>query len=135
MKQLVYFLYLVAITSVVSAGSCSKKNGGGGSTNTIDIETTPISGSNQSPALGPTFPLVVRIKSPIPAGGFKIDIIARPDGSTTAFYTNSITTSNTTNNFSITNTPVAVTSVVEITVTAVSNPAQKATASYKYSRK
>ena len=126
----------MAMTGLVISGSCKKGNGGGGGgVNTIDIETSPASGSVLAAAPGPTFPLVVTIKSTMPSGGVKIDVSARPDGSATPFYSTSITSTGAVNNFTILNTPSAVVCVVDVTVTAVTNTSVRATASYKFSRK
>jgi hypothetical protein len=133
MKKLIRFLSVAGIVFLITAGHCRKKNVGGG--NTIDIETIPASGSTQTPSVGPLFSLIVNIKSAMPSGGVRIDVLARPDGSPTPYYTNSITTTNTTNNFTIDNTPLAVICTVEITVTSITNASEKATASYKYARK
>lgn len=133
-KFVTLFSVVVCLCAVIHA--CKKNppvNPGGGST--IQVETSPAAGSVQAAAPGPTFPLVVTIKSAMPPAGVKIDILARPEGSTVAFFTESVTTSNAVNNFTITNTPVAITSVVEITVTDVGNPANKVSLSYRYSRK
>ena len=102
---------------------------------TLTIETTPAAGSNEAPAPGPDFPLVVRITSGIPGGGVRIDVVARAEGSTIPFYNASVNSANPVNNFLVTGAPLGITSVVEVTATDLSNTANIATSSYRFSRK
>jgi hypothetical protein len=136
MKRLVPVLALLLIWFCAGITACKKKppvNPGGGAT--IQVETSPPAGSVQAAAPGPTFPLIVTIKSAMPPAGVKIDVTARPEGSTVAFFSESVNSSSAVNNFTITNTPVAITSVVEVTVTDLGDAANKVSLNFRYSRK
>jgi len=111
---------------------------GGGSKSTpeasLTVTTTPAINSTQVPALGP-FNLNVTITSAMPAQGVTIAVTAAPDGTTNNFFTTSKSTTTASNDFSITGTPVAVVSVVKITVTSNSTASNTWTGSYRYSAK
>jgi hypothetical protein len=110
--------------------------GGGKNTTeaTLSVTTTPASGSTQAPAVGP-FGLNVKITSPMPAKGVTIEIKATPDGSSTAFFTKSSSTTSASNDFTIAGQTVAVVNVVYITVTSNSKSSNTWTGSYRYSAK
>lgn len=133
MKKSIFLLLGASVLLLIALGSCKKSK----TTNpgTLTIQTTPASGSNQAAAPGPDFPLVVSITSSMPSGGVRIEISAHAEGSTMNFYTNSVNTSNATNNFLITGSPQGVTSVVDVTVTDLSNTSNKASSSYRFARK
>lgn len=103
----------------------------------LAVVTSPVSTNNnvEPPAPGPTFPLKITITSKMPSGGVRIDVLARPDGSTTPFFTEAKSSSVTDNNFIITSTPKTVICVVEITVTSNTKTSNKWTGSYRYSSK
>src|SRR5689334_10609047 len=128
MKRLKHFILFSSLVLLLCAPACKKSGGGTNNNGSLTIQTTPASGSVQAPAPGPTFSLTVTVTSAMPSGGVTIDVVARPDGSTTPFFSTSVTNSNTTNTFTITGAPSAIVSVVDITVTDVSNPSTKATA-------
>ena len=136
MKKFLPVLALLMIWFCAGNTGCKKKppvNPGGGAT--IQVETSPPAGSVQAAAPGPTFPLVVTIKSAMPPAGVKIDVTARPEGSTVTFFSESVNSSSAVNNFTITNTPVAITSVVEVTVTDLGDAVNKVSLNFRYSRK
>lgn len=133
-----YFI-IGLILSIITMAGCQKKTGGLNEENLV-VETSPAAnGQLETPAPGPDFPIRVTIKSAIPAGGVKIDITAKPDGGTVAFFTVSKnTTRNMTtaiNDFTITGTPSRVVSVIDITVTSNTTSSNRWTGTYKYSRK
>jgi hypothetical protein len=118
--------------------SCQK--GGGGSTapaeTPLAVTTNPLAnGHVEAPAPGPNFNVNVTITSPMPAGGVKIDLTARPDGGTVTFFSQSKTTTTPSNDFVITGATVSVISVATITVTSVNTPSNTFTGTYKFSRK
>jgi hypothetical protein len=137
MRRVLYLVYMFSMATLILSGSC-KKNGGGGGTNepALSVELNPAANSNQLPAPGPDFPLTVTIKSTMPAAGVKIDVSAREDvGGSTPFFNQSVTSSTSVNNFSITGSPRNVTIRVTVTVTSLSTSTNTFTGSYTYSRK
>lgn len=117
------------------AASCGKSGGGGSSPEaTLDVTTTPASGSTQTPAVGP-FTLNVKVNSTMPSKGVTIAIKAAPDGSSTTYFTSSSSTSSASSNFTITNTPVGQVCLVTITVTSNSTASNTWSGSYRYSAK
>lgn len=130
------YIFLFALLSILIASvSCQKGGGGTGEANLV-VETFPVAdGHVESPAPGPNFPLRVTITSAMPTGGVKIDVTAKPDGGTVAFFTSSVTTSSPATDFSITGSTAGIMSVVNITVTSVSTSSNTWSGSYKYSRK
>ena len=133
MKRNIRLLFSFSVLILLLGSQCKKTKPSNPSA--LTIETTPAAGSNAAPAPGPGFPLVVKITSSMPGGGIRIDITARAEGSTFPFYTVSVNTSNAVNNFIITGAPIGVTSVVDVTATDLSNTANTASASYRFSRK
>jgi hypothetical protein len=71
----------------------------------------------------------------MPPSGVTIDVKARPESSTTTFFTSSQSTSSKDTDFTITGTPSTVTCVVEVTVTSKTCATNKWTGSYRYSKK
>ena len=133
MKIFRQFFLPACIILFIAVVSCQK--GSGGEQNLV-VETLPLAnGHVEAPAPGPDFPLRVTVKSAMPSGGVKIDVTAKIDGGTVAFFTNSKTTSSGVTDFTIALTPSGVVSVVDITVTSVSTSTNKWSGSYKYSRK
>ena len=123
-----------ALILVTAIGAC-KKPKQNNDTGTLTIQTNPAAGSNLAPAPGPDFPLVVTITAGMPSAGVKIDVTARAEGSTAHYFTASLNTSNAVNNFVITGAPQGLTSVVDVTVTDLSNASVKTTATYRFSKK
>lgn len=134
MKTARHLFLLSCISILIVAVSCQKETGGG--EENLVVETLPLAnGHVEAPAPGPNFPLKVTIKSAMPSGGVKIDVTAKPDGGTVAFFTNTVTTSSASTDFSITGSTPGIVSVVNITVTSVSSSSNTWSGSYKYSRK
>jgi hypothetical protein len=135
MKTITTFFFLAAFFSLLAIGACKKS--GGATEEDLSVETTPTTLNNhvEPPLPGPNFTLNVKIKSKMPPNGVNIAVSARPENSATAFFNQTITTSSTDNNFTITNSPGSVTCIVDITVTSVSKASNKWTGSYRYSRK
>ena len=135
MKQRIALINIYAILIIAFVPFLS---GCGGGKNTseanLTVTTTPASGTTQAPAVGP-FSLNVKITSPMPAKGVTIDIKATPDGSSTAFFTKSTSTTSVSNDFTISGQTVAVVNVVYITVTSNSKSSNTWTGSYRYSAK
>ncbi len=133
-KHILLSICIILLTVV----ACQKGSSGSGNTTeeNLVVETLPLAnGHLEVAAPGPDFPLMVTVKSKMPSGGVKIDVTAKPDGGTVAFFSSSKTTSSATTSFSITGTTAGIVSLVEITVTSVSSSSNKWTGSYKYSRK
>lgn len=135
MKKLV--IPVVAAALVLAFSYCSKGGGGGGCNEAaMTVVSIPANGTVEPPAPGPDFPLQVNITANKPAPGVNIEVKAHPEGSTTNFYSSGIVSStSSTNNFTITNTPPTVICVVDITVTSKGCATNKVTLSYKYSKK
>jgi hypothetical protein len=138
MKTLRHFLPVLVVSILFAIASC-QKGGGGGTTPAeanLQVETTPVAnGHVEAPAPGPSFPLIVTLKSAMPSKGVKIDVTAKPDGGTVAFFSSSITSNSASNNFIITGATSSVVSVVDITVTSVATPSNTWHGSYKFSKK
>ena len=136
MKKFLYLSSIFMIALVLMSGSCGKSGGGGTNEASFSVELNPAAGSNQAPSPGPDFPLVVTIKSTMPPSGVKIDVSAREDVTgSTPFFTQSINSTTSVNNFTITNSPRGVTIRVDVTVTSLTNSSNKFSGSYTYSRK
>lgn len=133
------FSWAAAVVLVLAMTYCSK--GGGGSTDnctaeaTLAVTTTPANGTTEAAAPGPTFPLKVSITSTLPSSGVTIQVKARPESSSTAFFTETRTASTKDSDFTITGTPSTVACLVEITVTSKACANNKWTGSYRYSMK
>lgn len=132
------YLSFIAFLFVLAGTSCQKSPSNNlADEENITVQTSPVTTGNhvEAPAPGPTFPLKITITSKVPSGGVRIDVLARPDGSTTPFFTESKNSSATDNNFIITGTPKTVVCVAEITVTSNTKASNKWTGSYRYSSK
>lgn len=131
-RTAINILAILIIAFVPFLSSC----GGGKNTSeaNLTVTTTPASGSTQAPAVGP-FNLNVTITSPMPAKGVTIDVKATPDGSNTAFFEKSSSTTAKSNDFTITGQQVAQVNVVYITVTSNSKSSNTWSGSYRYSAK
>ena len=136
MRRRIAPLNILAILIIVSAPFLSGCGGGKNTTEAdLAVTTTPASGSTQAPAVGPTFSLNVTITSPMPAQGVTIAIKATPDGSNTAFFQKSTSTTAKSNDFTISGQQVAQVNVVYITVTSNSKSSNTWSGSYRYSAK
>lgn len=120
--------------SLFLAGGCKKSSSS--SEANLAVQTNPSSGSFLLPSIEP-FNLTVTITSAMPSSGVKIEVTAKKDdgSGSTPFYSTSVNTSSSVNNFNITNTPVGVQILVEIKVTSLSKSSNTWTGSYHYSRK
>lgn len=137
MKLPVKLLLSTCLIFLLGTIACQKGTGGGNANEeSLVIQTVPIAnGHVEAAAPGPDFPLRVTVTSAMPASGVKIEVTAKPDGGTVAFFTQSKTSTTATTDFTITGTPTSVTCIVEITVSSVSSSSNKWTGNYKYSRK
>ena len=108
-------LILSLVAGLFPIGAC-KKNPSSNEAN-LAVTTNPASGSFLLPTIEP-FNLTVTITSAMPPGGVKIEVTAKKDdGSGSApFYSTSVNSTTSVNNFTITNTPVGVQILVEIKV-------------------
>lgn len=129
--------WVAAILVLLAMPYCKKKSGGDScsSESTLVITTTPANGTTEAPAPGPNFPLRVTISSAMPPSGVTIEVKAHPDGSPTNFFTETRNTSTKDNDFTITSAPSAVTCVVEVTVVSKTCNTNKATSTYRFSKK
>jgi hypothetical protein len=133
MKKLL-LLALVILAVYAASISCSKSSG---CTETgLGFTSSPAVNTVEPAAPGPDFPLTISLTQ-MPSAGATITVSARPENpaNATPFYTETRTTTNAQNDFTITGTPQATASVVDITVTSKSCNTNKATGSYRYSRK
>lgn len=124
------------IMSTVACGGGGDDDPQPGEADLAITTSPPINGQQESPAVGPDFPLSVTVTSTMPPQGVKIEVSARTDVSGSApFYTEVKNTSTKTTNFTITNTPQATTCRLTVTVSSVSKPSNSVTGFYLYSRK
>lgn len=138
MKNLALWGILLLIIVAISP-ACSKGSG----SNTECTETglaftsSPAVNSTETPAPGPDFPLTVTVTQPIPTAGVTIKVTAKPESpaNSTAFFSTTKSTTTSVNNFTITGADVNVLNIVEITVTSNSCATNKASGTYKFSRK
>src|SRR5436190_21190249 len=102
-KALLQLLIVPAI--IFAMTNCSSKGGGGGGGGTTEanlvVTLNPPANSTQAAAPQTDFPLTVSITSTMPPQGVTIDVKAAPDGSTTNFFTESRSSTQATNNFTI----------------------------------
>ncbi len=140
MKNLA-LLGILLLTMVVISPSCSKGSGDRGNTDCTEtglaFTSSPAVNTTETPAPGPDFPLTVTVTPPLPSAGVTIKITARPESpaNSTAFYTTTKSTTTSVNDFTISGAALNVLNVVEITVTSNSCANNKATGSYKFTRK
>jgi len=128
----------IALMTLITVSSC----GGGGddsppppSEANLAVNTDPGNESVQPPALGP-YNLKVTITSTMPPNGVKIDITAKKDdGTNTVFFSTSVNRTTSTNDFTITGTPVATQCLVETKVTSLTKSSNQWSGSYRYSSK
>jgi len=139
------FLYwvfaFVLLTGMLS--SCKKGSsgggggGGGGGEATLNVTINPPVNSVQPAAPQADFPVSVTINSAMPPQGVTIVVSAKKDDGSGApdFFSTSLVTSNATNNFTITNTPVSVVCVATVTVTSRTSATNTWTGTFRFSRK
>lgn len=134
-KSIVYPLAILFVFA--STPYCKKKPPSDPCTaeSNLSITTSPANGSIEPPGPGPTFPLRVTINSTIPPQGVSIEVKARPEASQTPFFAETRNSTTKDNDFTITGATAGVASIVEITVTSKTCATNKATASYRFSRK
>jgi hypothetical protein len=127
---------LIVIMAAGIFGTCKKKPADNCAGQPAIVATTsPAVNTVEAPAPGPTFPLRVTISSTLPSGGVNIEVKARPENSTTAFFTETKSATTSVTDFTITGTPLTTPSIVEITITSKTCGTNKWTGSYRYSRK
>mgnify|MGYP006365074389 FL=1 len=138
MKNFLLPILIAAGIALITLPAC----GGSGSDpeppveENLAITANPaINGQQESPAPGPNFPLSVTVTSKMPPQGVTVEVVAKEEGSSSGFYSDTKTTSSSVSNFVITNTPATVSCRVTVTVTSISKPANKATGFYFYSKK
>ncbi len=131
--------FILICTVIMTLGifaTCKKKPSDSCSGQPAIVATTsPAINTVEAPAPGPNFSLRVTITSTLPSGGVDIQVKARPENSSTTFFTETKSATTTVTDFTITGTPVSVPSIVEITITAKTCSTNKWTGSYRYSRK
>lgn len=136
MKKVILFgLSLFLVLAVTQ--SCKKKKDGGNDRcgeQEIKVATIPANGTVDPPAPGKDFPLIVNIET-MPPSGASITVTAKQDGNSTAYFTETRDNPTTSNSFSVTNTPVGVTCVVEVVVTSKTCNTNQWKGSYRYSAK
>ena len=139
MRRLLISVFVSAAVVFGLGGSCGKGSDPApnpGEAN-LQVTLTPPNGSTQPAAPQTTFPLTVTVTSTMPPQGVQIDVSAKKDdgSSDPAFFTASQTTSNPVTNFTITNTPVNVVCIVNVTVTSKTKATNKWIGNFRYSRK
>jgi hypothetical protein len=145
MKQSTLFIVCLAM-SLLILPACKKGGGGGGTPDPppppppteadLVVTLNPANGSVQAPALGP-FNLTVTVTSTMPTNGVKIEVSAKKDdgSGSAAYYSTSVNSTTSINNFTITNTPPGVQCLVDVKVTSLTKPTNIWTGSYRYSSK
>lgn len=135
MKKLLAAAIAVGLLLTLATACKKKKTDSCSSEPAIAATSTPANGTVEPPAPGPDFPLHISITSTIPTSGVTIDVKAHPESSSTTFFTETRSSTSTSNDFTITGTPATITCLVEITITSKSCSTNKWTGSYRYSRK
>ncbi len=138
MKTASRIIYFFTLFAFLVTSSCQKNvRPSNPEEENLVVETTPPSLNNhvESPAPGPDLALKVTVKSKMPSGGVKIDVVARPENSQTPFFTSTRSNSLVDNSFTITNTPRTISCIVQTTVTSLSKSSNIWTGSFRYSRK
>lgn len=137
MKRILNPVYIL-LFFIATTAACKKSGGGGGGScgeTAMTVATTPAIGSTEAPSAGTTFPLMVNVSANLPAAGVTIEIKARPESSSTPYYTETKSATAAISNFTITATPLGVPCIVDITVTSKSCATNKFSGSFRYSRK
>lgn len=142
MRKSLVSVFAGLVLLLVITGSCKKKTTtapppGGTTEANLVVTLTPPVNSVQAAAPQVDFPLTVAISSTMPPQGVTITVSAvRDDGSgTPAFFTNTTNSSNASNLFSITGTPVNIVCLTTVTVTSRTKATNTWTGTYRYSRK
>lgn len=133
MKKLLLFASVILAVYAVSI-SCKKSSSC--SETGIGFTSTPAVNTVEPAGPGPDFALRVNITQ-LPSAGATITVTARPENpaNAAAFFTETRTVTSAQNDFTITGTPQSTASIVDITVTSKSCGTNKASGSYRYSRK
>ena len=133
MKKLLLFASIILAVYAVSV-SCKKSSGC--SETGLGFTSTPAVNTVEPAGPGPDFPLRVNVTQ-LPAAGVTITVTAKPENPSSAspFYSETKTATTAQTDFTITGTPQGTASIVEITVTSKSCGTNKASGSYRYSRK
>lgn len=140
MKTAFRLATLLFISTILVSSGCKKSSGGGGGGGgtteaNLAVTITPPNGSVQPASVGP-FDLQVQVTSTMPPGGVKIEVTAKREDTGVQHFSQTIAnTSTATSNFSITNTPLNVSCLVDVKVTSNSKPTNTWSGSYRYSRK
>lgn len=140
MKTAFRLATLLFISTILVSSGCKKSSGGGGGGGgtteaNLAVTTNPANGSVQAASVGP-FDLSVTVTSTMPPGGVKIEVTAKREDTGVQHFSQTIAnTSTATSNFSITNTPLNVSCLVDVKVTSNSKPTNTWSGSYRYSRK
>ena len=139
MRRLLISVFVSVAVVFGLAGSCGKGSDPDPNPGEANLQVTlsPANGSTQPAAPFVTLPLTVTVTSTMPPQGVQIDVSAKKDdgSSDPPFFTSSVSTSNAVTNFSITNTPVNVVCIVNVTVTSKTKATNKWTGNFRYSRK
>jgi hypothetical protein len=137
MKKIILGLFVLFAFAVTV--SCKKKKGDDGNDRCgeqeIKASTTPKEGTIDPPQPGTSFPLIVNIET-MPVGGASITVNAKTEGgSSTPFFTTTLENALGSNSFTISNTPVGTTCIVEVVVTSKTCLTNTWKGSYRYSAK
>jgi len=146
MKSVLKLIVILFLSSTLISSGCGKSSGGGGTPPpppppppteaNLVVTTNPPINSVQPASNGP-FDLTVTINSTMPTNGVKIVVNARKDDGTNPapFFTTTVNSTTSVNNFSITNTPAGTQCIVDITVTSLTTSTNTWSGTYRYSRK
>jgi len=141
MKRLFPAFFCACICFTFFVSGCSKSSSGTAPVSdvTLAVTLTPSINSNLAPApIASTGQAVqVNITSTMPPSGVRIDIIAKVDGSTSTFYSNTITsTKSALSTFNVTGTPTGgAACVCTVTVTSLTSATNIWTGSFRYASK
>ena len=140
MFRSVLFLFVAAVLATTI--SCTKGSDGGGGGNpgggsTLQVTLDPPVNSTQPATPDVDFNLKVTVTAGMPSQGVSIFVTARKDDGSGAapFFQVTQNTSAAVTNIVITNTPLDVMCIVNVTVTSLNNASTSWTGSYRYSRK
>ena len=139
MKRIFKILSLCLILSLTFM-ACAKKSGGGGGTTPVVEENLiigidPNPGTTTAQSLGSTYDFKVLVNSKMPASGVKVDVVCTKDSDQSTVSSQSLNSSLSPINASVSNLVSGVLCTVRVTVTSNSKPSNTATLSFKVSRK
>lgn len=140
MKKITIIIGVCLLLSLVFM-TCTKKSGGGGTTpppteENLVIASDPNPGSTTAQSLGATYDFKVLINSKMPASGVKVDVVSiRDSDQSNVSPPQSLNSTSSPINVSITNLVSGVLCTVKITVTSASKPSNTASLSFKVARK